>query len=317
MFEQIIELVKKHDTIIVHRHSHPDGDALGSQIGMAELIRTNWPGKKVYVVGDDAGRYAFMDGAAMDDIGDETYDGALAILLDCPTEELVSDKRFTLAAKTARIDHHIYCGKFTDAEVIDTSFESASGMVAQFAEEQSLSVSPKAANAIFTGIVTDSGRFRYDSTTPRTLRLAAMLMDAGADPDKIYLKLYSRDLESIKRQSRFIEKIQIFENSPVAYIYTTSEELAAMGVSDPASVSRGMVNIMADISGIDIWVNFTEDGDKVLCELRSSRYNINPIAVMFGGGGHKKASGADVKDRAEAMEMLKLLKLLTLNEVKE
>ncbi|MBO4326450.1 MAG: bifunctional oligoribonuclease/PAP phosphatase NrnA [Clostridia bacterium] len=314
MFEQIAALIKEYGTVIIHRHSHPDGDALGSQIGLAELIRTNYPQKTVYTVGDAAGRYAFMDGAQMDEIDDAKYNGALAILLDCPTEELVSDKRFVKAAATARIDHHIYCGKFTDAEVIDTSFESAAGMIAFFAEEQSMKISRKAANAIFTGIVTDSGRFRYDSTTSRTLKLAAMLIDAGADPDRIYLDLYARDLESLKRQSLFINKIQIFDNSPVAYIYTTAEELAAMGVTDPASVSRGMVNVMADIRGVDIWVNFTEDGDKVLCELRSSRYNINPVAVMFGGGGHKKASGADVKDRAQAMEMLSELKKLTAKE---
>ena len=95
----------------------------------------------------------------------------------------------------------------------------------------------------------------------------------------------------------------------MAYIYTTREELEALGV-DTFTVSRGMVGTMSDIRGVDIWVNFTETDSGVLCELRSSRYNINPIAVKYGGGGHAKASGATVKNKEEAMSMLQDLELL-------
>ena len=311
MFEKIVDAIKTHARVIIHRHSHPDGDALGSQLGLAQLIRDNYPDKTVYVVGDGAGRYAFMAGSTMDNIPDTAYDGALAIVLDSATEELVSDKRFKRAALTARIDHHLYCEKFTELEVVDPSFESASGMVAELAREQGWTVSRAAAAAIFTGMVTDSGRFRYDSTSARTFELAAMLSATGVDTEAIYRDLYARDLESVQRQADFIRKIRIFEHSPVAYIYNTVAEVKATGL-EPETVSRGMVNIMSDIKGIDIWVNFTErEGAAVLCELRSSRYNINPVAVKYGGGGHKKASGADVADFAMAMEMLKDLKALT------
>lgn len=317
MFEKLIEAVKKYDTVIVHRHSHPDGDALGSQIGFAGIVEANFPGKKVYKVGDPAGRYSFIKGSTMDDIPDDTYKNALAVILDCPTAELVSDKRFTLAAATARVDHHIYCETFTDMETVDTSFESACGMVAEFAREQNLKLTKDAAAAIFTGMVTDSGRFRFDSTTERTFSLASFLLSAGFDMDEIYRNLYTRDLDSVLRQAEFLKKMKIFDNSCVAYIYTTAEELRAMNVKDPASISRGMVNVMSDIKGIDIWVNFTEDGDKVLAELRSSCYNINPVAVKYGGGGHKKACGADVKDFNDAMRMLEDLKQLSQNAGRE
>ncbi len=317
MFEKLIEAVKKYDTVIVHRHSHPDGDALGSQIGFAGIVEANFPGKKVFKVGDPAGRYSFIKGSTMDDIPDDTYKNALAVILDCPTAELVSDKRFTLAAATARVDHHIYCETFTDVETVDTSFESACGMVAEFAREQNLKLTKDAAAAIFTGMVTDSGRFRFDSTTARTFSLASFLLSAGFDMDEIYRNLYTRDLDSVLRQAEFLKKMKIFDNSCVAYIYTTAEELRAMNVKDPASISRGMVNVMSDIKGIDIWVNFTEDGDKVLAELRSSCYNINPVAVKYGGGGHKKACGADVKDFNDAMRMLEDLKQLSQNAGRE
>ena len=135
MFEKFSEAIQDFNTIIIHRHSSPDGDALGSQIGLSELIRETFPEKTVYTVGDAAGRYAFMDGALMDEIPDEAYEGALAFILDSAEASLVSDKRYSLAAKTARIDHHIYCQTFTDLELVDTSFESCAGMIAEFAQE--------------------------------------------------------------------------------------------------------------------------------------------------------------------------------------
>ena len=310
MFEKIIEEIKRHDTIILHRHSHPDGDALGSQIGLRKLIEDNFPDKTVYTVGDPAGRYAFMDGSQMDEIPDELYRNACAIVLDSATKELVSDKRFELAAVTARIDHHIYCETFTDLEVVDTSFESCAGMIAALSEESGLQLREGSATAIFTGMVTDSGRFRYDSTSARTFHLASLLLAQGIDTNTLYRNLYAEDLTRAKFRASFLQKIRKYKDSSVAYIYNTKDELREMGVTDPFTVSRGMVNVMADLKGIDIWVNFTEDGEKVLCELRSSCYNVQPIAVKYGGGGHEKACGADVKDHDEALLMLEdLLKL--------
>ena len=310
MFEKIIELIKKYDKIIVHRHENPDGDALGSQIGLAVLIRENFPSKTVFTVGDATKRYAFMDGARMDEIPDEAYSGALAVILDSATAALVSDKRFSLAAASARIDHHIRCETFTNVEVVDTSYESCAGMIASLAVEAEWTLSKASATAIYTGMVTDSGRFRYDSTSARTFYLASKLMEHGIDTAELYRNLYSEELSSVKRRAAFLSKITMYGDSAVAYMYNTREEVAALGM-DTFAVSRGMVNVMSDIKGIDIWVNFTESEDGVVwCELRSSKYNINPVAVKYGGGGHKKASGADVKDFDEAMMMLEDLKKL-------
>ena len=302
MFEAIFDCIKQYDTIIIHRHSRPDGDAMGSQLGMKRIIKENFPNKAVYTVGDSSRFFEFMEDAVMDDIPDSTYAGALAILLDSAVPSLISDDRYSLAACTARIDHHIYCETFTDVEVIDTSFESCCGMVTAFAVECGLRLNKSAATALYTGMITDSGRFRYDSTTAQTFRLASVLMEAGVDTNELFRHLYADDFQNKQLKAKFTLKIQ-FTSNKVAYIYTTKEELAALGV-DPFSVSRGMVGTMADIKGVDVWVNFTESEDAVLCELRSSRYNINPIAVKYGGGGHQKARGASVADRDTAMAML-------------
>ena len=302
MFEQIRSLIEQYDTIIIHRHSKPDGDAIGSQIGLKQLILDNYPAKRVLAVGDPAGRYAFVKNSTPDEVADEDYNGALAIILDTSARALISDTRYTLAEKTARIDHHIFCEKIADVEVTDTAFESCCGLIAALAMELNLKLSSDAATAIYTGLVTDSGRFRYDSTTPETLRRAAYLLEAGIDTGEIYRNLYADDFSYIRLRSQFVLKVQ-FTDVNVAYIYTTAEEMQTYGV-DTFTISRGMVGVMSEIRGVDIWVNFTETDEGVLCELRSSRYNINRTAVKYGGGGHEKASGCTLKDRDEAMLLL-------------
>lgn len=302
MFEKILEQIALYDRIIIHRHKNPDGDALGSQIGLKHIIRENFPDKEVYAVGDGAGRYAFMSDSEMDEIPDEKYAGALAVILDTSAKALVSDGRYALAQATARMDHHIFCEKIAENEVVDTSYESCCGLVTEFARRCGLRLTPLAAQSLYTGMVTDSGRFRYDATTANTFRLAAFLMEQPFDVNEIYANLYASDYEQVRLRAQYTLKIQQTPHH-VGYIYTTLEELNAAG-ADSFAISRGMVGVMSDIKGMDIWVNFTETEAGVLCELRSSRYNINPVAVRYGGGGHAKASGATVKNRGEAMRML-------------
>ena len=302
MYREILQEILQHDKIIIHRHTNPDGDALGSQIGLRLILEENFPEKKIYTVGDHAKRYSFMARSKMDEIEDSVYEGALAIILDTSAKSLISDERYTLAARTVRMDHHIFCEKIADVELTDTTFESCAGLVAAFAKECGLRLTPLAAKSLYTGMITDSGRFRYDSTSSQTFLIAAYLFEQEFDTNDIYRNLYADDFAHIRLKAEFVLKIKFTEHK-VAYIYTTLEEAKATG-ADTFAISRGMVGTMAEIRGIDIWVNFTETEDGVLCEIRSSKYNINPIAVKYGGGGHKKASGATVADREEAMRML-------------
>ena len=302
MFEEILALIRSHERIILHRHSKPDGDAIGSQFGMLHLLQENFPEKEIFVVGDAPGTYTFVTDREMDALPDEAFADALCIILDSASRPMISDERYALAHATARIDHHLFCETIADAEVIDSSFESCCGMITAFALESGLRLNAKAAKALYTGMVTDSGRFRYDSTSPRTFRLAAALREQDFNTNEVFRQLYADDFAAKQLKAQFILKIR-FSPANVAYIYTTKEEFDALNV-DVFTVSRGMVGTMADIRGVDIWVNFTETDKGVLCELRSSKYNINPVAVKYGGGGHTKASGATVADRATAMAML-------------
>ncbi len=309
MFEAVLQEIQNFDTIIIHRHSRPDGDALGSQIGLKHLILENFPGKTVYMVGDEAGHLTFMADSVMDEIPDSAYEGALAVILDCGGEHLISDDRWKLAKRTVRMDHHLYTGCFTDAEAIDPSFESCCGLITLMAYLSGWTLTPIAARSLYTGMVTDSGRFRYDATSARTFAMASWLMKEEIDTEALYKDLYADDFENKLRRAQFLLKVKFTPNR-VAWIYTTAQELAETNMSTFA-VSRGMVNTMADIRGTDIWVNFTEADGGVLCELRSAGPNVNPIAVKYGGGGHAKASGAKVADRETAMAMLADLDKLT------
>jgi phosphoesterase RecJ-like protein len=238
----------------------------------------------------------------MDEISDEVYNGALAIVLDTSAKSLISDERYTLAEATARMDHHLFVEKICDEEITATSYESCAGLVAAMAEAGGLTVSPIAAKALYTGMITDSGRFRYDSTSAETFRVASFLMERKFGTSDIYRNLYADELFFIQLRAKFVLKIQL-ATPKVAYIYTEKEEAKSYG-ADNFTISRGMVNVMGEIKGIESWVNFTETDDGVLCEIRSNTHNINPIAVKYGGGGHQKASGATLKDKDEAMKLL-------------
>lgn len=303
MFKEALKLIKKYDTIIIHRHANPDGDAIGSQVGMKQLIKNNFPNKTVYIVGDDPKRYGFVENSAPDIIDDETYKGALAIILDTSVQSMISDGRYALADATVRFDHHIYCETIADVDIVDNTYESCCGLVTDFALQSGLKPGAASAKALFTGMVTDSGRFRYDSTNARTFKLASALIEQDFDTNDIYANLYADDFDMILLRAKYVQKIRFTEHN-VAYIVTTKDELANTP-ADEFTVSRGMVGVMSEIRGVDCWVNFTETERGVLCELRSKKYNINPIAVKYGGGGHAKASGATISDLDTAMKMLK------------
>ena len=307
--KNILALIQAHNPIIIHRHANPDGDALGSQTGLKQIILENWPDKQVYMTGDAAGRYAFMADSVMDNVPDEVFSKALSIILDTSAPHLISDDRYQQAKALCRIDHHLFIGEIAPVELVDSSFESCCGLITYFCMENGLRLNRAAATALYTGMVTDSGRFRYDSTSAKTMRCAAFLLEHGVDTNEIYRHLYASDFDQLLLRAKYTMKIR-FTECNVAYIYTTLEELVQSG-ADEFSISRGMVNVMSDIHGVDIWVNFTETDHGVLCELRSSVYNINPIAVKYGGGGHAKASGATLPDRETAMAMLADLDALT------
>ena len=313
MFEAVLDEIRKYDTIIIHRHKNPDGDAIGSQLGLKQLLLDNFPEKKIRVVGEPGRRFPAFGGTDMDIVDDTEYRDALAILLDTGAPGLISDDRFRTAARTVRIDHHVFSSQIADVEVIDPSSESCAGLVTELAIECNLKVTTRAATSLFMGIVSDSGRFRYDSISSGTFRRASFLMQFNIDTNFVYTNFYVTSLSALRLKSWFIDRIR-FTGNKVAYYYVSSEEVAEKGITAHDAV-RGYVNTMADLEGVRIWVAFAENGEEgtVEVELRSCGTNINPIAVKYGGGGHEQASGAIVPDTETAMALLEDLDQLAGN----
>ena len=287
----IYRKIKEYNTIIIHRHVKPDGDALGSQIGLKESLLATFPNKCIKVVGDMSERYSFI--GEMDEVEDSLYENALVIVLDTGAERLISDERYKLGKYLIKIDHHLPQGEYGDLAFVDTSRESCAGVVASFLLEKRFKINDKVATALFTGMVTDSGRFRYSSTSSTTYKVASELMKYNIDTESIYNKIYVDKLANVKLKAKLIDKFVVLE-SGVAYLINTKEDIKEYNVPI-YDVSRGMVNIMAGIEEIKIWANFSEDenGD-IYCEIRSNGANINVVATKYGGGGHLQASGTTI-----------------------
>lgn len=304
MFNDIYNKIKEFDTIIIHRHTRPDGDALGSQLGLKEAILATFPTKCVKVVGDMIERYSWF--GKMDEVCDELYKDALVIVCDSGTEKLISDERYINGKYLIKIDHHIPQGEYGNLMLVDTSYESCCGIITNLIKETPLVMNKIAANFLFSGMVTDSGRFRYSQTSEKTFLLAAYLMKYDVDTEYIYSKIYVEKLENVKLRAKLVSKFKTTKNG-LAYLINTKEDVEKynVGIFD---ISRGMVNIMSGIEGINVWANFTETFEgEVYCEFRSNGANVNSVATMFQGGGHLQASGCTLKSLSEVKEVIKEL----------
>jgi len=291
MYKQFLKKIKEYGTIIIHRHGRPDGDAIGSQIGLKESIKATFPYKKVYAVGDVNPKVSFV--GEVDVIDDALYNNALVIVLDSSDTNMINDERYKLGRYIIKVDHHISNCNYGDLNIVDTSEISCASLLAKIIFSCNMKLTSNGARALFTGIVTDSGRFRYSGVTSDTFTIASKLLKYNFDFNEIYNNLYVEELEVVKLRAEMVSKFKI-SNKGVAYLVNTQEDIKKY-YTDIFTISRGMVNVMAGIKGIDIWSNFTEEENgKVIVELRSSKYNVNQIAVKYGGGGHKFASGATV-----------------------
>lgn len=288
-YHDIYKKISEYGTIIIHRHARPDGDAIGSQIGLREAIKQTFPYKKILMTGDMTDRFAFM--GKMDDVKDNDYNQALVFILDSGDEFLISDDRYKNGKYIIRIDHHVPKNLFAHIELINPNEISCSLMIAKMIFATRMRLNSLGAKALFLGLVTDSGRFRYDGLDKETFEIAGKLINYGFDYLDLYNNIYTEELEFVKLRANLTTKFKTTEKG-VAYLINTQEEVKQYNV-DMFTISRGMVSIMSGIKGIDVWANFTEDVDgKIIVELRcNNKYNVNGIALKYGGGGHKQASG--------------------------
>ena len=302
MVENILELIEGHETIIIHRHKQPDLDAYGSQLGFREILKDNFPHKKIYVVGDQ-NRYPFD--ATMDHVEDKDYKNALVFILDTAEKTLVSDERYKQAHKLVVIDHHLNdTNTNPDIFISWNQYISCSEIIVDLALKWGLKLNQLAANHLYAGIIGDSGRFQYvtNRNAKHVFDMTAELMKYDVDILTIYDFLYLETLEKRRIKQMFADfKLT---NEFVAYRMNDLDIIKKSGL-DFASVSRGTINLMAGIEEVYIWANFTEkENGEIIGEFRSRQVSIVDIAKRFGGGGHAQACGATLKSFDQAHEVI-------------
>ena len=301
---KILDKIKEYNRIILFRHKRPDGDAVGSTMGLAEIIRATFPEKEVYVQNTDYAKYLEFLGGEGEIIADELYSDALGIIMDTATLERVSNPKYELCREIIKIDHHIPVQSYGVVEWVEELRSSCCEMVAAFYDyhKDELKITPRAALFIYTGMVTDSGRFRFRDVSAETLRLAGVILSVGIDTETLYANLYLRDFDDFKFESFAHEKMDITENG-VANLYVTKEIQEQWSLS--AEQASNSVGFMDSIKGSLIWIAFIDNADgSIRVRLRSRFVTVSELAERYHGGGHACAAGATVYSEEERLQLL-------------
>lgn len=293
--EDILEKIKAYDTILIHRHQNPDPDALGSQLGLREILQETFPDKTIRAVGYDEPSLAFM--GQMDQVTDEVYANSLVIVTDTANTPRIDDKRYQTGAFLIKIDHHPNDDSYGELLVVDTVASSASEIIANFAFDYDLKVSDEAARLLYAGIVGDTGRFLYPATTARTLYTAAKLAEYHFDRAGLMREMDSFDMKIARLQGYVYENLEISPTG-VARVVITQELMKRFAISD--SETSAIVSAPGKIKEIQTWAIFVEQADgHFRVRMRSKIIPINGIAKAHAGGGHPLASGANSYSLAE------------------
>ncbi|VEU78062.1 DHH family phosphoesterase [Mycoplasmopsis columbinasalis] len=300
-----IDAINKYDNIIIFHHIRPDGDCLGSQAGLAELIRANFPNKKVFTPGNNDHTFDFMD-YHFDPVETIDYKNSLAIVVDASSSERIMCADLLLSGKfTAklRIDHHPNDSDITyDYLFVDEHYVAAAEMIAKIAYDAKWKVTPKAAGHIYLGMVTDSNRFMYADTSARTHKLVAFLYDKGKlDSWKIFVELNKRKMNDLKFTGEILQNFQ--KQGRVLYFKVTNEIMAKYGFDSLYAAT--FVNELANIEDNSCWAFFIQLPDgKIRGRLRSNGPKVNEVARKYSGGGHDNAAGITLSSFDQVDEVI-------------
>lgn len=305
IFKQIVKKIKEYDEIVIARHVGPDPDAIASTIALRDLIKLNYPEKKVYAVGSGVSRFKYF--GLLDKINEEELTNALLIICDVPKFDRVDQAYAPMYKYTIKIDHHPCDEKICNLELVDETSSSTCQLITELVYNTRLKMDRNIAEKLFMGIVSDSDRFLLSYTTPKTLLLSSRLLnDYKFELMPLYNNLYERPINERKFESYIINNMTITENG-FGYIKITDEIINEFKVD--AGTASNMVNDLNFIKELKVWAfsSFDEKLGLYKINIRSRGIIINEIASKFNGGGHKFASGARIKTEEEVNELFKAL----------
>lgn len=301
--KRILKIRKEFDQIVLYRHINPDLDAFGAQLGMYWTLKELFPQKNIVLQGK-------MDSDLLRlypsfDCGTLQKGSTLGIVLDTANRERI-DGDITLCDVIMKIDHHIVVDSYGDINVEDESASSCSEIVTLMLKEAKVPIPTIAANALYLGIVGDSNRFLYQSTSTKTFEAAAYLLESGIDMTQLYQKLYLKKEADLKVVQFIYNHYQ--QDGGVAWYYLSTQDLQDLSIS--REQGSNYVNTLADIEEFKIWMAVTQNDvdHNYRVSIRSRDIAINEVAASFRGGGHAFASGATLTSLDELSLLVNQLK---------
>lgn len=310
MYSTISEEIKKYDKIVIARHIGVDPDALASQVALREAIKLTFPNKHVYAVGNSSSKFNFFP--KLDKMPSD-LDGLL-IIVDTPDKKRVDIPDMSNFSKIIKIDHHPWIETFCDIEYIDDKASSASEIILDFINNTELLMSEEVAEILFMGIVSDTNRFLFSTTSKTFLLVSNLLKDFSLDVPKLYENIFLRPLKEIRLQGYIEQHMNVTENG-LAHIMITNQIINELGV-DSGSAGN-LVNNLNNISEVLVWVMISEDIKNGIYKfnIRSRGPIVNTIAERYNGGGHKFAAGARVTNKEDVDKLLKDLDEICLDYI--
>ena len=304
--KSILEKIKSYQRIIIFRHYRPDGDAVGSTKGLQRILQLSFPEKEIYIQNSDYCDYMAFLGKEDEPIDESLYENALGIVVDTGTADRASNKKFSLCKEIIKIDHHIDIKPYGDISWVEEERSSSCEMIAKFYEtfRDELVLDKEGATYIYTGMVTDSGRFRYRSVSGDTLRLAGMLLDFGIDTDRLYANLYLDEYNALKFKAYVYNNMKMTDNG-VVYIYVDRRMQKRFGLT--SEQASNVISSLDSIRGSLIWLAFIDGkkgDDAIRVRLRSRFVTVNTLAEKYSGGGHDCAAGATVHSKKEMKALI-------------
>ena len=300
---KIYDKIEEYKKIIIGVHKRPDGDCLGTAYGLKNIIKTTWPDKKVSVAAETVKYLKFL--GKPNELKDEDFKGALFISVDTAGTDRIYEQRFSLADFFIKIDHHIAVENFGDIDYVDTGRPAATLIIMDLFNlaEGKLKMTKEGARALYTGTLTDTGRFKYSGVNGDTFRSVSMLFDNGLVTKEIYDNLDVRTEKMTKFKGFFLQHFKKTENG-VAYFIVKPRYLKKFGIT--LGDASSLVNELSYFDDCPLWILMAEyEGKIVRARMRSKGPAINKLANKYDGGGHPMACGANLGTWKRAKELLK------------
>ena len=304
VMQAILAKIEEYGRIFLFRHIRMDGDCTGATKGLKEILKITYPEKEIYLIDEQKSDFLAFLGEDDAPVDDELYKDALAIVLDTATSDRISSKKYALCKEIIKIDHHIPVESYGDINWVEENRCSTCELVAHFylTFKDTLKINADAAKYLFTGIVTDSGRFRFREVDGETMRIAGALLDIGIDLDTLYANLYMQSFDSLKYKAYIYKNMKITENG-VSYFYVSNATQKRLGLTREEA-SAG-ISAIENIKDSLIWIAFIQNEDKTIrVRLRSRFVTVSEIGEKYHGGGHACASGATVYSMEELQSLV-------------